>query len=79
MGTIDSRRIIDEIIDAEGWDDPEWGSPLRVIKIVEYENFEGKTVWGTVHNTDSARMQIRYEIPTEYVNNPRIIWTVPPE
>lgn len=67
MGTFDDKAIIDELIANDGHyeDDP------RVVKIVEYENFEGRTCWGVVYPGEDPN---RYERPTAYVQNPRVIW-----
>lgn len=58
-----------------------------VVKIVEYTNMAGVSCWGVVFENEASMKMIpidggpadltygdRYEIPTEYVRNPRVIW-----
>ena len=77
MATIDSKAVIDAIIAGNGYSDPSWeaeGEP-PAIKIVEYTNGWGKTTWGVVFANEGPIYQSRYEEATEYVRNPRVIWT----
>lgn len=70
MATIDSKKLIDEIIAANGYyyDDP------RVYMVVEYTNFNGNITWGITYVTESSKMRTRYLDETEYVRNPKVIW-----
>lgn len=71
MATIDDPRIIAEIIAKNGkvYDDEP-----PVIKIVEYINAWGNKTWGVVWASEPPSMHNRYEIETEYVQNPKIIF-----
>lgn len=68
MATIDSRSTVQEIIRANGYfeDDP------RIFQIVQYINYEGRTTWGITW--EHEREKHRYETPTSYVNDPKVIW-----
>lgn len=70
MATFDSKQIVDDIIASNGY----YETDPRVSQIVEYENYEGRTAWGVTWSTEAPAMQRRYEVATEYVNNPRVIW-----
>ncbi len=70
MATIDAREIIDAIIAGKS-DYPD--EPLAV-KIVEYTNAWGNVTWGVVFADEPYPFNRRYETPTEYVRNPRVIW-----
>jgi len=76
VATIDQRHLIDDLIARNG--DPEPGDPANVhaVKVVEYQTYEGATVWGVVFNVETwdPHMLMRYEMPTDYVRNPRVIW-----
>ena len=71
MSTIDSRDLIDKIVAADGYyeDDP------RVALIVEYTNANGNQTWGVTWSNESAARQRRYLEETEYVRNPKVLWT----
>ena len=73
MATIDSREVIDILIANNGWypDDN-----IQVVKIVEYTNAWGNQAYGIVYSNemDSIEVFYRYEIPSEYINNPKVIW-----
>jgi len=79
MATIDTRSLIDLLIANNGYypqEPDDIGTPdPRVIKIVEYTNAYGKVTWGIVYEIENPVMQMRYEIETEYVRNPRVIWS----
>ena len=70
MSTINSRNIILNLIDSRGYyeDDP------RVAQIVEYTTLEGNKAYGVTWINEPIERQHRYEIETEYVRNPRIVW-----
>jgi hypothetical protein len=70
MATIDSKEIIDDIIAGKYDDDHD-----LVIKIVEYTNAWGNVTWGCVYSCEAAMgMASRYEIPSNFVQNPKVIW-----
>lgn len=71
MATIDSREAINRLIAGNGRTDPD---DQPVVKIVQYLNYERATCWGIVFENESPAMQIRYEIETDYVRNPVVIW-----
>lgn len=64
MATIDSREIVADIIAGKYADD----DPRR---IVEYTNAFGKTTWGVTFGREDHNKYLR---PSEYVQNPRVIW-----
>lgn len=69
MATIDSKEFIDKIIAANGRlyeNDP------PITRIVEYTNAWGRTAYGVVFQGEAH--QDRYEIETEYVQNPKVIF-----
>lgn len=70
MSTIDSKAIIDEIIRNNGFylDDP------QVHQIVEYINAFGNTIWGVTWVGEPAERRERYMKPSQYINNPKLIW-----
>jgi hypothetical protein len=88
MATFDDKATIDKIIAGNGWSDPSYAvdgedgpADPPVIKIVEYTNAEGRQTWGVVfenelrlRNRDGSRVADRYEVPTQYVRNPKVIW-----
>lgn len=76
MATIDLKKIIDQLIAGNGRIDPEDDAPDNplVVRIVEYTNFEGAQTWGVVFEHEPFIQWMRYETPTEYVRNPRVIW-----
>jgi len=70
MSTIDDKKIIDDIIKANGYymDDP------QVYMIVEYTNAYGRVTWGVTWSNEHPKSRTRYLDETEYVRNPRVIW-----
>ena len=70
MATIDNKKMIDDLIANNGHfeDDP------RVAQIVEYTNAYGNITWGVTWINEPPASQRRYEIATEWVRNPRVIW-----
>ena len=70
MATIDSKKMIDELITKNGYyeDDP------QVHMIVEYTNAFGNITWGVTWSNEGPEARIRYLYETEYVRNPRVIW-----
>ena len=70
MATIDNKSMIDELITNDGFfeDDP------RVYQIVEYINAFGRIAWGVTWSYEPELSLRRYEIESEYVNSPRVIW-----
>ena len=70
MATIDSKDIIDQIIQRNGYyeDDP------RAYMIVEYTNAFGNKTWGVTWSNESPERRTRYIIESEYVINPKVIW-----
>ncbi len=68
MATIDSKKMIDELIANDGYyqDDP------RVYMIVEYTNMFGNTTWGVTWVNSPDRD--KYLVETEFVRNPTVIW-----
>ena len=70
MSTIGDKPFINELIAGDGYYE---GDP-RVAQIVEYENAWGNITWGVTWCNESAKSQKRYEIPTEYIHDPKVIW-----
>lgn len=70
MSTIDSRRIIDEIIAKDGY----YETDPRVALIVEYTNASGRRTWGVTWSNEPVERQRRYLDETQFVGEPRIIW-----
>ena len=71
MSTIDSKEIIDKIITNNGY----YEDGPRVCMIVEYTNSYGNITWGVTWMNEAPERQYRYTIETEYVRNPRVIWS----
>lgn len=69
MATIDNKKIIDEIISNRGYyeDDP------RVYMIVEYMNAFGNITWGVTWTSEPNKE--KYLEESEYIRNPKIIWS----
>lgn len=69
MATVD-KSLADILVAQDGYycDDP------RVVKIVEYTNFNGGTSYGLVYPSDDPD---RYH-ESEYVINPRLYWSANP-
>jgi hypothetical protein len=70
MATIDNKALIDELIANNGQyqDDP------PAVEIVEYTTPEGRIAWGVTWASEHPLRHRRYEVETEYVRNPRVIW-----
>lgn len=82
--TVDSPPFVDSIIAGNGWplnddgthqSDEDKSAPDNspVVKIVEYTNAWGMVAWGLVF-ADDVVGQYRYDKPTSYVQNPKVIW-----
>jgi len=71
MATIDNKKIIDEIIAGDG----HYQGDERVYMIVEYENAWGNTTWGVTWEYEMNFMKLRYMEESEYVRNPRVLWS----
>ena len=70
MATINSRRIVDDIIRGDGYYE---GDP-RVVKIVQYNNqFDGGLAYGLVYAADGKAAYNRYETAPA-CHNPVVIW-----
>jgi hypothetical protein len=76
MGTFDDKAMIDRMIAGNGWlpecGDHDTPDNPPAVRIVEYTTPEGATTWGVVFRGE--RDPGRYERPTYYVQNPRVIW-----
>jgi len=70
MGTFVNKQLVDDLIANDGryHDDP------LVVRIVEYENMAGETCWGVVYVNEPITTWLRYDVPTQYVRNPRVIF-----
>lgn len=69
MATFNSRQMILDLIAKNGKmyeDEP------GATKIVEYTNAWGGLCWGVVF--ENERQQDKYDYPTAYIRNPRIMW-----
>ena len=71
MATIDNKQIIGEIIAGNGY----YQGDERVYQIVEYTNAFGNVTWGVTFEYEKDYMKHRYEEETEYVRNPRVLWS----
>ena len=69
MATIDTKAVIDDIIAGKYDDDED-----LAVKVVEYTNAWGGVTWGVVYRREPAHAQTRYELPTPWVRNPKVIW-----
>ena len=70
MATFTTKRIVDEIIAANG---QQYDDEPPVIRIVEYTSRVNQaTVWGVVWQGD--RKPFRYDVESEFVTNPRVIF-----
>jgi hypothetical protein len=70
MATIDSKDIIDRLIECDGYYDGD----ERVYAIVEYTNAYGNITYGVTWPRENGR-KTRYMIDQPpYVNNPKVIW-----
>jgi len=72
MATIDSKEIVNSIIAHDGYYEGAHDEP-RALKIVEYDNAFGGVSYGVVFEGEFNDPS-RYEIATEFVRNPRVIW-----
>lgn len=74
MATFDNRDAIDSIIARNG--DREAGDPpgSEIVKVVEYTNVEGRQCWGVVFRSEGGWGLDRYEVETEFVRAPKVIW-----
>jgi hypothetical protein len=82
LATFDHKEIVDEIIALNGKPDPEDGPGAPVaVKVVEYTNAWGKQCWGVVYRSGltggTLENEERYEVETDYVRNPVVIWRAP--
>ncbi len=70
MSTIDDVNQVHEIIENDGWneDDP------RVFQIVKYINNWNNITYGLTWAYESEERKHRYEIETDFVKQPKIIW-----
>lgn len=76
MATVD-KKFADELIAGNGFlarfpEEEESPDNPPAIKIIEYDNAWGSKAYGVVFKGDYDPG--RYERPTKYVQNPRIIW-----
>ncbi len=68
MPTINSKKIIDEIIAGDGYYP---GDDVRVVKIVQYRNaFDGGLCYGVIYEGHPLDMYAE----TEFVRSPETIW-----
>ena len=70
MSTIDNEQLIKKLIENDGYYE---GDP-QVYLIVEYTNAYGNKTWGVTWSNELPERRLRYLIPTEFVQNPKIIW-----
>jgi hypothetical protein len=71
------RAFADRLIAGNGWlPEANRNAPNnpQCVKIIEYENAWGGTAYGCVFATDRA--PDRYDLPTEYIRAPRVLWSV---
>jgi hypothetical protein len=68
MATIDSKEIIDTLLNNNGYFP---GDP-QIYMIVEYTNHYGNKTWGVTWPHEKGRD--RYLVESDYVRNPTIIW-----
>jgi hypothetical protein len=66
MATIDSQKIIDDIITGKYADD----NPTR---IVSYRNFDGKLTYGV---TFGAEDRNKYLVRSHYIREPMMFWDI---
>ena len=72
MATIDSVEIINTIIFRNGYYPGDENH--RVYQIVEYTNAWGNVTWGVSYFRENEAYRHRYEVESEYVRNPKVIW-----
>ena len=70
MATIDNNQLIQNLIANNGHFD---GDP-QVYQIVQYTTVEGKVTHGITWVNESPNRLRRYEIASEYIINPKLIW-----
>jgi hypothetical protein len=70
MATINSKEIIDNLIANNGF----YEDDARVAQIVEYTNAYGDITYGVTWCNEHERAKRRYEVESEYVRNPKVIW-----
>lgn len=72
MSTIDSKQVITQIMDNNGYyqDDP------RVYQIVKYVNASGNITWGVTWENEPEVARHRYEYPTDFILDPTVIWNM---
>lgn len=66
MATV-SKEIADKVRAGNGWYP---GDNVRVVRIVEYNNFAGGVSYGLEYEG-----QGKIYTPSQYVNNPRVYWS----
>lgn len=75
MATV-SKEFAQELIEGNGFckASPEDGAPDNpsAVKIVEYTNMWNNLAYGVIF--DGERDPIRYEVETQYIRNPKVIW-----
>lgn len=75
MATINSRRVVDALIECDGFDS-EFPEDPRVLKIVQYNNqFDGALAYGLVYDIDPPGSYNRYE-EGGACHNPTVLWEV---
>ena len=74
MATVNSRSFIDRLIAGNGQIDPE-DAPDNpwAVRIVEFTNMAGRRAWGVVF--EGERDLYRYELESEFLHDPKLIWT----
>jgi hypothetical protein len=76
MATITNREDVDKLIDNAGvypGDEDSFTGP--VVRIVEYKNQAGETIFGVVYEIEAAKNMLdRYDHPSQYIRNPKVIW-----
>lgn len=70
MATVDNKDMIDKLIANDGY----FEDDHRVHMIVEYTNAWGNTTWGITWSNEYEGAKERYLIPSEFIQNPKIIW-----
>ena len=76
MGTMTTRSVVDELMANHGWPDDDYPHDAPdnqpAVRIVEYVTPEGQTCWGVAFRGE--RDPFRYEVETQYVRRPRLLW-----
>ncbi len=70
MATIDNKQMIDKLIANNGCYE---GDP-QIYQIVEYINAYGNITWGVTWSNEHPAMRRRYEIESQFINDPHVIW-----